>query len=798
MIKNYFIAALSIVSFERILSIDASIILNEIAFKGSRDGTCGSEDWIELLNTDLVEAVDLTGYVLHDDEGKESEEAMVFPSATIAPGRYIVLCKERDFLFGIGTDDTISLLDATGDLVDSVSLPGVGTDDETFAYVDGEYEYTTTPTPGFANIYTERESMEEQLEAQNEEANSFFRANYDRTFDKVVDIQIFLDEKSLAVIKDHPSWEKYVDFNELSVTTTDGATVLATSSEGKIRTKGAWTKHMTICMGHSNIPFMIKFDTPFLGMETVYLRNHQDDNSFMRDHASHTMLKEFGLPYLRTRPVRVFLNGSYAGFYVLMEAPTQAYVMQRSFGKFKPEETALFKVKPSVKNCPYDISEISTVAKSSGATNGDKYYFERGDHRADIPALGPEGYNECIGFYFEEDNKNYEEEVRGFLEYEEDCGLAMVKMGIVERDFGSKDTEAPMVDFLNLRFYNEESQDLADSVDIDQWLQNMAVYAIVLNMDSPMSQINNFYMATTDGGKDDWKLFQYDHQGITSKTMIEFGCDASCSPRMVYWPILRPTCGSVEKHPIVGQLLNSDENIQKYLGYVQDYVTILAKSTIIEDLYDYGNSIKEFVAEDPWNQYPTVEAYEESELGTNIEDYNTNERPFLKTLQVRVQQVQKQLDVIKEGTLPADGVYDEEAICPDWRDGDSKNYVLASASDGEVTKSAPHSGTFMESETCSFEPSSECAAAANCFDHMSGICAFDGEILTVECQVFLPSCKPCFPYSRCGSGTPPDIPMDGSDTGSDTVSGADDLITKFRSRIFTVVVAGLSWIWSVA
>jgi hypothetical protein len=48
----------------------------------------------------------------------------------------------------------------------------------------------------------------------------------------------------------------------------------------------------------------------------------------MREYASHVMLKQFGLPYLRVRPVRLHFNGEYTGFYNMMEAPTQAYVMQ--------------------------------------------------------------------------------------------------------------------------------------------------------------------------------------------------------------------------------------------------------------------------------------------------------------------------------------------------------------------------------------------------------------------------------------------------------------------------------------
>jgi hypothetical protein len=328
-----FCFVISLLSFLRIFSADARLVINEVAYKGSGENTCDKDDWIELLNTD-EEVVDLTSYMLHDDNGKDDEDATIFAGVTVAPGEFLILCKDKDFKFSIGIDDTISLLDPTGIPVDSVTLPGIGANDETYAYVDGEYKYTITPTPGEANVYTEPASMEEKLQAQNDAGNSFFLLEGVQTFSKVVDIYVSMEEESLVIIEDHPAWEEYVPFNKLSVSNIRDTNIneepFTISSGGKIRTKGQWTNSITACVGLKNIPFQIKFDTPFMGIETMYLRNHQDDYSFMRDHASHTMLKAFGLPYLRTRPVRLFLNGGYVGFYTLMEDPTQEYVMHVS------------------------------------------------------------------------------------------------------------------------------------------------------------------------------------------------------------------------------------------------------------------------------------------------------------------------------------------------------------------------------------------------------------------------------------------------------------------------------------
>ena len=312
-------------------SVDASLVINEIAYKGSAESTCDKGDWIELLNTG-PDQLDLTNYKVHDNKGATNEDLYVFADTSISPGKFLVLCQDMDFDFGIGYDDTITLLDATGMVVDSVTLPGTGNDDETYIHVDGEYKYTTSPTPGEANIYVEPLSFEEKLKAQNVAGNKFFLQDNTETFTDVVDIYVSVDEESLSIIEDHPAWEQYVPFNELSVFNIQNGTKsdepVAFSNGGTIRTKGQWSKTMTACVGFKNFPFHIKFTTPFMGMKVMYLRNHQDDPSFMRDHASHTMLKAFGLPYLRTRPTRLFLNGQYVGFYTLMEAPTQEYIIQ--------------------------------------------------------------------------------------------------------------------------------------------------------------------------------------------------------------------------------------------------------------------------------------------------------------------------------------------------------------------------------------------------------------------------------------------------------------------------------------
>jgi hypothetical protein len=145
--------------------------------------------------------VNLLNYTLHDDKGKVDEDANKIQDMTMASGEFKVLCKGVDFDFGIGGSDT--LLDDTGAVLSAVALPGTGGDDETYAYFNDtsdEYKYTVMPMPGVANIYTEPKLLVPS-----------------DIFSKVVDINVDIDAESLAAINDHPTYEQFVPFTEVSV-----------------------------------------------------------------------------------------------------------------------------------------------------------------------------------------------------------------------------------------------------------------------------------------------------------------------------------------------------------------------------------------------------------------------------------------------------------------------------------------------------------------------------------------------------------------------------------------------------
>ena len=75
-------------------------------------------------------------------------------------------------------------------------------------------------------------------------------------------------------------------------------------------------------------------------------------------------------------------------------------------------------------------------------------------------------------------------------------------------------------------------------------------------------------------------------------------------------------------------------------------------------------------------------------------------------------------------------------------EGDSSN-------SSAIDESLDESGAFISSEACSPELSG-CAEAAPCFDHSIGFCGEDGSISSPDCTEAAQFCGSCFPNSRCG------------------------------------------------
>ncbi len=105
-----------------------SVVVNEVSWAGSVDSA--NDEWIELFNTS-DQAIDLTGWVIDDDQGASLYQL----SGSIAPYGYfliedsqdVVLPNVADLLINISlsnTGDSLTLKDQTGQIIDAVNTSG--------------------------------------------------------------------------------------------------------------------------------------------------------------------------------------------------------------------------------------------------------------------------------------------------------------------------------------------------------------------------------------------------------------------------------------------------------------------------------------------------------------------------------------------------------------------------------------------------------------------------------------------------------------------------------------------------
>jgi hypothetical protein len=125
----------------------ATVVINEV--------TSSRDDQIELYNLGAVE-VDLSGWIVADDKYPEDDtEIYTFATGSkIEPGAYLVLVKDTDHTFGVGGNDTVTLYNAGGDIVDQAAIDPDGAAETSFCRLPdatGDFQSCDVATFGASN-----------------------------------------------------------------------------------------------------------------------------------------------------------------------------------------------------------------------------------------------------------------------------------------------------------------------------------------------------------------------------------------------------------------------------------------------------------------------------------------------------------------------------------------------------------------------------------------------------------------------------------------------------------------------
>lgn len=131
-------------------TVESPIVINEIESNGDP-----VDDWVELANTDTENSIDLSGWSIID--GDPTHEPLVFPEGTeIESGGYWSIytdAEQGDAGFGLGGNDSVTLFNADGDVVDQTSWEGHSvTTWGRIPDMTGEFAVTGEPTREMPNV----------------------------------------------------------------------------------------------------------------------------------------------------------------------------------------------------------------------------------------------------------------------------------------------------------------------------------------------------------------------------------------------------------------------------------------------------------------------------------------------------------------------------------------------------------------------------------------------------------------------------------------------------------------------
>lgn len=117
------------------------VVINEVESNGDSVG-----DWVELANTNPNETLDISGWSIVDND--PDHERIVFPEGTtIESGGHYSLYTDIDNGFGLGGNDSVSLFNQAGELVDETTWDGhAATTWGRVPDMTGEFAVTGEPT----------------------------------------------------------------------------------------------------------------------------------------------------------------------------------------------------------------------------------------------------------------------------------------------------------------------------------------------------------------------------------------------------------------------------------------------------------------------------------------------------------------------------------------------------------------------------------------------------------------------------------------------------------------------------
>lgn len=455
--------------------------------------------------------------------------------------------------------------------------------------------------------------------------------------DKVMDINIEMDETAWQEMLDNASAEEYTAAN----ITVNGVTY----NNIAIRPKGnSSLSQLVMDDTTERYSFKVKFDEyvdgqTLDGLSKLVLNNNMSDATYMREYLSYKLLDSLGVPTPACSYANITVNGEEWGLYLAVE-PVEEEFIERNYGStdgnlYKPESDSVAvggnKDKDSTNTKPdFDPTQITQDSNNTTPGNSNNQMMTPPDmnsggnynQQMQMPSDTSNGNGQMMTPPDINSGGNSNQQ----MQMPSDIGGGMMGRGMGGNSNGSdlvwngNDISNYSAIFDNAIFKTTDSDDYTKILDmiehldtmediesylnVDEVLRYFAANTFLVNLDSYASNMNhNYYLYEDDGVV---SILPWDYN-------LSFGgFQAGSASSAINFPIDSPVSGTLEDNPLIANLLEVDEYKKLYHQYLNEIVNNFVNNGTYEMLVTKTDTlISDYVKNDATAFY-TFDEYTEA------------------------------------------------------------------------------------------------------------------------------------------------------------------------------------------
>ena len=455
--------------------------------------------------------------------------------------------------------------------------------------------------------------------------------------DKVMDINIEMDETAWQEMLDNASAEEYTAAN----ITISGVTY----NNVAIRPKGnSSLSQLVMDDTTERYSFKVKFDKyvdgqTLDGLSKLVLNNNMSDATYMKEYLSYKLLDSLGVPTPACSYANITVNGEEWGLYLAVE-PVEEEFIERNYGStdgnlYKPESDSVAvggnKDKDSINNKPdFNPTQITQDSNNTTTENSNNQMMTPPDMNSggnsNQQMQMPSDMSNGNGQMMTPPDMNSGDNSNQQMQMPSNIGGGMIGGGIGGNSNGAdlvwngddisnysaifdnaifKTTDSDdYTKILDMIEHLDTMEDIESYLNVDEVLRYFAANTFLVNLDSYASNMNhNYYLYEDDGVV---SILPWDYN-------LSFGgFQAGSASSAINFPIDSPVSGTLEDSPLIANLLEVDEYKELYHQYLNEIVNNFVNNGTYEMLVTKTDAlISDYVKNDATAFY-TFDEYTEA------------------------------------------------------------------------------------------------------------------------------------------------------------------------------------------